>query len=76
LSVRIPEEVALIGFDDLVYFSYTHPSISVIEQPIDRIGEKSFELLLRQIQKEKILPHERSIYLPVDIIIRESSIKN
>ncbi|HQQ02840.1 MAG TPA: LacI family DNA-binding transcriptional regulator [Bacteroidales bacterium] len=75
LSVRIPEEMALIGFDDLVYFAYTHPSVSAIEQPIDRIGEKSFELLLRQIQKEKIPPHERSIYLPVDIIIRESSIK-
>ena len=75
LSIRIPEEVALIGFDDLVYFSYTHPSISAIEQPVDRISEKSFQLLLRQIQKENIPPHERSVYLPVDIIIRESSVK-
>ena len=75
LSIRIPDEVALIGFDDLVYFSYTHPSISAIEQPIDRISESSFHLLLRQIKKESIPLHERSVYLPVDIIIRESSVK-
>jgi LacI family transcriptional regulator len=75
LSIRIPEEVALIGFDDLVYFSYTHPSISAIEQPVDRISENSFQLLLKQIRKETIPLHERSVYLPVDIIIRESSVK-
>ena len=75
LSVKVPNDVALIGFDDVLYFSFTQPSISAIDQPVERIGEKAFDLLLRQIEKNELLPHERSVYLPVDIIIRESSIK-
>ena len=75
LSIRIPEEIALIGFDDVLYFGFTRPSISAIEQPVDRISEAAFELLLKQIDKKSIKPHERSVFLPVDIIIRESSVK-
>lgn len=75
LSLKVPNDIALIGFDDVLYFSFTQPSISAIDQPVERIGEKAFDLLLKQIEKNEILPHERSIYLPVDIIIRESSIK-
>jgi len=75
LSLKIPNDIALIGFDDVLYFSFTQPSVSAIDQPVERIGEKAIDLLLRQIEKNEILPHERSVYLPVDIIIRESSIK-
>lgn len=75
LSLKIPNDIALIGFDDVLYFGFTQPSVSAIDQPVERIGERAFDLLLRQIEKSKILPHERSVYLPVDIIIRESSIK-
>ena len=75
LSVKIPDEVALIGFDDVLYFGFTQPSISAIEQPIERISEKAFDLLMKQLKKTGILPHERSVFLPVDIIIRESSVK-
>ncbi len=75
LSVRIPEDVALIGFDDVLYFGFTQPSISAIRQPVDRISENAFQLLLRQIEKERIPENERSVLLPVDIIIRESTIK-
>ena len=76
LSVRIPEDVALIGFDDVLYFGFTQPSISAIRQPVDRISENAFQLLLRQIEKEQIQEENRSVLLPVDIIIRESSTKN
>ncbi len=75
LSVKIPDEVALIGFDDVLYFGFTQPSISAIEQPIERISEKAFDLLMKQLKKTKIPLHERSVFLPVDIIIRESSVK-
>jgi LacI family transcriptional regulator len=75
LSIKVPEQIALIGFDDVVYFGFTQPSITSIAQPIDRICEKSFDLLLRQIERSEIPLQERTVKLPVDIIIRESSIK-
>jgi len=75
LSVKIPDETALIGFDDTIYFDYTQPSISAIEQPIDNISEAAFRILLKQLEKKQ--PHETEhVRLPVDIIIRESSIKS
>ncbi len=75
LSVSIPDEVAIIGFDDVSYFGFTKPSVSVIKQPIDLISEQAFKLLLKQINKETISQKHHSVVLPVDIIIRESSIK-
>lgn len=75
LSVRIPEDVALIGFDDVSYFGFTQPSITAIAQPIDLICGRAFDLLLRQIEKQEIAESERTVSLPVEIIIRESSLK-
>lgn len=74
LSVRIPEETALIGFDDTVYFDYTQPSISAIEQPVEKISETAFRILLGQLNKKQEIKPE-NLVLPVDIIIRESSVK-
>jgi LacI family transcriptional regulator len=76
LGVKVPGQMALIGFDDVTYFSFTQPSISAIAQPTDQIAEKAFHLLLRQIEKKRIPPEELTVQLPVNIIIRESSIKH
>ncbi len=73
LSVKIPAETALIGFDDLQYFRYTDPSISAIEQPVEKIGEAAFNLLLEQIKDNSLMGKQNSVLLPVDINIRRSS---
>ncbi|MDX9771373.1 MAG: LacI family DNA-binding transcriptional regulator [Tenuifilaceae bacterium] len=75
LSLSIPNDIALIGFDDMLYFSFTQPSVSAIAQPIEQIGEKAFDLLLRKINREEITTAERSVKLPVELIIRDSSTK-
>ena len=75
LSVEIPHQVAIIGFDDVSFFSFTRPSISVIAQPIERISEVAFDMLMRQIEGNNIAEKEKNVKLPVDIIIRESSQK-
>lgn len=75
LSLSIPKDIVLIGFDDVLYFNFTNPTVTAIDQPVELIGEKAFDLLLKQIEKKEILSEERSVILPVDIIIRESSIK-
>ncbi len=75
LSVKVPDEVALIGFDEVKYFAFTQPSVSSIEQPVDHICERAFNLLYKQLIRQSIGEEERSVKLPVDIIIRESSVK-
>ncbi|MDD2548791.1 MAG: LacI family DNA-binding transcriptional regulator [Bacteroidales bacterium] len=75
LNISIPNDIALIGFDDMLYFGFTQPSISAVSQPVEEIGEKAFDLLLRQINGEMITKSERFVRLPVNLIIRESSTK-
>ncbi len=74
LSVEIPGETALIGFDDLQYFRYTRPSISAIEQPVEKIAEAAFQMLWEQISDKKNIGKQASLVLPVDINIRNSSV--
>ena len=75
LSIGVPDDIALIGYDDVSYFGFARPSVSAIAQPIDKICEHTFDLLFRQIEKQEIPYEERSVCLPVEIRIRESSVK-
>ncbi|MDP2235973.1 MAG: LacI family DNA-binding transcriptional regulator [Bacteroidales bacterium] len=74
LSIDIPSETALIGFDETVFFSYTKPSISAIVQPIELISETAFRILINQIEKRE-QDEKQHIILPIDIVIRDSSVK-
>lgn len=74
LSINIPDETALIGFDEAVYFSFHKPSISAIIQPVEKISEMAFKALIMQIENKE-LPQPMQTILPVDIEIRASSVK-
>lgn len=76
LNLTIPNQIALISFDDMLYFDFTNPSVSSIAQPIEKIGERAFDLLLQQINMKTIAEEQQSVVLPVELIVRESSIKN
>ncbi len=76
LQVSVPGKVALVGFDDMQHFDFTQPSVSTIKQPVDLIGRKAFDLLLQQINGVPVPPSEWSVSLPVDLIVRESSVRN
>ena len=69
--IRIPDDVSLIGFDDADWATVAVPSITVIEQPVARIGEVATMRLLARIGGES-LPPER-IIVPTRIIFREST---
>jgi LacI family transcriptional regulator len=75
LSIKIPQEVAIIGFDNPLYFGFSNPSISAIDQPVEQIGQTAFDMLFGQIIEKDFTPANKNIVLPVDLIIRESSIK-
>ncbi len=70
LGMRVPEDVSIVGIDDIVISPYTIPSLTTVRVDRDRIGELGLMLLKKQIAGE---PCE-SVTLPLDeLIIRESS---
>jgi DNA-binding LacI/PurR family transcriptional regulator len=69
-GLRIPEDLSLIGFDNLDFSSIIHPPLTTIHQPKYEMGEAAVEILLRLANKEKQMPEHR--LLGVELIERQS----
>ena len=68
---RVPEEVAIMGFDDLFFSQHSHPSLTTIRQPIADIGVAAARLLLAQLRGEAIA--QRHITYQPQLIVRKSA---
>ncbi len=71
-GVRIPEDVAVIGHDNNDFSGFTYPSLSTIDQKEAAVGQKLFELLLKQINSKNAPESEE---ITTSLVIRESSAK-
>lgn len=70
-QIKVPDELAIIGFDDYKWASITNPPLSVVKQPSRRIGEKASELLIRRIKKEETGDY-KEYRLSTELVIRDS----
>ncbi len=69
-SRKIPEEVELIGFDNIMFSRYFDPPLSTVQQPTWEMGTKAIELLLDVMQKEAV---ESSVRLEPRIVMRKTT---
>ena len=70
LGVKVPEQVSVVGFDDVEYAVMGHPRLTTVRQPCYELGRTAGELLLSQIQGG---PRGRAVYLPHTLIERDST---
>ena len=70
-NVCVPEEIGLVVFDDLPWFRYVNPPLTVVAQPSFRLGEMAGELLFEQMSKKRKRPKE--VMLDVQLEIRQSA---
>lgn len=68
-GVSIPDEVAIVGYDDIAVSGYTHPSLTTIRQNMLDGGKQIVNLLNKLMQGEKV----ESITLQTELVQRESS---
>ncbi len=73
LGCRIPEDLSVIGFDDIIFAPYTRPPLTTIRVPAYDLGHSAGELLLKIIRGEG-LPGTR-ILLPTELIVRGSTVR-
>jgi len=69
-GLHVPEDIALIGFDDIELAAFTNPPLTTIAQPKLEMGKTITELLIQRIKNK-----ERDVQfkmLPVSLIIRET----
>ncbi len=72
LNIRVPEEISIIGNDDISYAQIYPVPLTTIRAPQREIGYKAAEILIRNIESSNILPNEK-VVLETEFIIRESS---
>jgi len=70
IHLRIPEDLAVVGFDDMGFAAHVHPPLTTIMQPFIDIGLRAGALLISRI--EGIVGAPKHIELPTNLIIRES----
>ncbi len=71
MNIEAGKDVALIGFDDVDFYTLITPPITSIRQPAAELGRMSARLLLQRIKGDSSLSSVRTV-LPVSLVIRES----
>lgn len=69
-GLKIPEDISVIGFDDIPQASITYPKLSTVRQPLEQMGRVAVELLLTQLNKPGTAPQH--ITLDTTLIKRGS----
>ena len=71
LRLRIPEDISLVGFDNLSYTEHLQVPLTTVDQPKDLLGRRASELLLERMEHGAALPPRREVYQP-RLVIRAS----
>jgi len=69
-GLRIPDDLAIVGFDDIPMAAYTRPSLTTVHLPAYGLGWGAADLLIRQITEEEV--PENQILLSTDLVVRGS----
>jgi DNA-binding LacI/PurR family transcriptional regulator len=72
-GLRVPEDVSVVGFDDIPGASYSRPSLTTVRQPMQEMGQLAARTLLDQIEKRASYVEE--IAVEPELIVRQSTSK-
>ena len=70
-GVRVPEDVSIVGFDDIQGAAYNTPSLTTVRQPLKRMGNIAAQTLLERIEGQTDYPGE--IAIEPELVVREST---
>jgi len=71
-GLRVPEDVSVIGFDDISYAEVMDPPLTTISQPTEEIGERVMHRLCRRIEEGRGNGSGESQVVPHRLVIRQS----
>jgi LacI family transcriptional regulator len=70
-GLRVPEDVSIVGFDDIQAAAFLNPPLTTVRQPLQRMGDLAAKTLLRRIKEGDTGPEE--IIVQPELVIRESA---
>jgi len=70
-GLRVPEDISVVGFDDIPGAAFHNPGLTTVRQPLNRMGEVAAQSLLERIEVKKEYPPD--IAIEPELIVREST---
>ncbi|MCI2256064.1 LacI family transcriptional regulator [Domibacillus sp. PGB-M46] len=70
-GIQIPDDLAIMGFDDQPIARVVSPKLTTIKQPVDRLGEKAVEIIIEKLNN--VESSDEYCELPIELIIRQST---
>ena len=70
-GLEVPDDIALVCYDDIEYASRLYPFLTVMLQPAETFGSLGTQLLFERIDGRR-LDGGRKVVLPADFVVRES----
>jgi DNA-binding LacI/PurR family transcriptional regulator len=70
-GLRVPQDISVLGFDDIPGAAFHNPSLTTVRQPLNRMGEVAAQTLLDRIEGKKEYPSE--IAIEPELVVREST---
>jgi len=71
-GLRIPEDIAVVGYDDIPMASHVSPTLTTVRQPTHEQGRLAAELLLQRIEKDGERPRAEKAF-HCELVVREST---
>jgi len=70
MKIAVPEDVSLIGYDNLLMAEMVWPGLTTLAQPLQQMGYEASEMLVQAIDTKET--SDKQVYIPYEIIERES----
>jgi LacI family transcriptional regulator, galactose operon repressor len=72
-GLRVPEDVSVVGFDDIPSAAYQNPGLTTVRQPLRKMGTIAAETVLRRIRSGSPRPATKQIVVAPELILRETT---
>jgi DNA-binding LacI/PurR family transcriptional regulator len=70
-GLRVPEDISVIGFDDIQGAAFSTPSLTTVREPLAHMGRLAAQTLLARVEGQKDLPAE--IRIEPELVVRQST---
>ncbi|MFH0797520.1 MAG: GntR family transcriptional regulator [Candidatus Omnitrophota bacterium] len=74
MGLKIPDDISIVGFDDLKISSYREIPLTTVRQPKYEIGKRACEILIKRIKGGWVKKKVEKIILPTELVTRESCV--
>jgi LacI family transcriptional regulator len=76
-GLRIPQDVSVVGFDDIPWAAFNTPSLTTVRQPLKKMGQIAAETVIRMIEQHQKQKQEQEypseIAIEPTLVVREST---